>query len=475
MKPLLTKRAVTVLLLSLGAGPGSLPAFSAPPDCFFGMAFVAPDGRPPPLEMIGSTYGELLVQLGKTLPPETISGLAEAENPFVLKEESGKDASALQRRLHEFESMLRDAHWLTPEVTAEAKRIARELSGGKVIAERKAQQAIGVNNITTFPIELKRTFQVTPDGQWLMSDDPFYGLNDTHRPPTLLYNLVTKQRREIPIPKGYGEAKLGRDGKFIFFPNRYLKLNEVPLENGLFDLKKERWFGEQGGSTPVDRNRIEPGYLTNVVLAQFDTDQNYAFLPTGVRVRLTTADGEPLKIHDGNSGGWEVIPGTDDLLVREQLSKSCVVRRLRYKGDGRTEVLKEWTIHYSDHVTHAVATASNQLLVADFRKRKLLLYPTPDQPSVEALTWHDNSHVDDLVVSPTGQFALALVRVSAAGGDQPGVRMVQIRMDNGEVTTDMYIPGAQPVDSLQISPDARYAYVRSPKGAMRIDLGTQAP
>ncbi len=326
------------------------------PQCLTHFATLAP-GDPEAEELVSKTYEELLDQLGVALSPETIAAMRKNEKPFEVPDQNGADLHTLQRRMKEFEELVRKKEWDTPAVRSHLLgALDRRLAALGVASEKQsvAQEATWKD----FTIALPRPTDAieSPDGRYLVSTNCGPGTKGAWT--INVYDRKAGTLTEVPGATGYhSDPFFSVDGSELRFPMEKHVFRIVPFKDGVADWSKARVIGEANGvSWPRDYehgvtpHRFVAGYHPHQ-LAVFDTSTN-----TRTKVKIDEFLETPGTNLPGakNMRSWGVVPGTDDmfLLYSDEATKKAHVVVASLSADGvlkRKEIRGSWKYKTDKH------------------------------------------------------------------------------------------------------------------------------
>jgi len=440
---------------------GSTPAFSTGPFCFRALVFAAPDGGPPPIELIVNTYRDLLLQLGAKLSPEIVAELGQAENPFLLVEGAGEDHLTLRRRLADFESMLRSANWLTPDAIAEVKRVATEMAGQKHVSEEKISVAVKrTEKVHLLPNDLVRDLQITPDGSRLMA---------SRFSPGKIFDLASQKTTDFKLQEGTSNWRVSRDGKWLFFPTSGHRLGRVPFKNGAVKTNNAKTWGELVSENGDNGAKVlKQGDDKGTVYVFFYPDHFYAFSPTGKRQPLLWPNGQPFK--PGGPEDWNMIPGTDDLIIWEKNAKGNSARRLEVGSDGTVKEVAKWSLKATKDIKSLVATKDNQLVVHDDEKQRILFFASPKSKPKEIYVDKDGDEAifNEIVLSPSGRSVAAIVQNHKSGSRIHSLH--RFSTETGEPLQVIRIAITDHTSDFVFSPDESFVFVSTNEGVYQVPV-----
>ncbi len=442
------------LAFSLVAAPSYATEFGT---CFRALAFAAPSGGPPPLELIEGTLRELLTELGGKLAPDQAAEMARSENPFALPERSNQDLLSLRRRLLQFEEMLKNSGWRTPEVAQRARQVLGEVAGGKAAAGLRLQRVVEGPFLKRIPLVDAPGFQVTPEGRWIVTEETMSNGPIGQNHPFHSIDTGSGFTIRADLPRLAGLAVLSRDGKSLLIPHHDQTVIEIPFENGhiLWNRKK------QNGTPVLPRLAEVPkaaiGEQSGRVYASFAADKMNLLSQSGERIPLTLADGSPARAPHS----WGVVSGTDDLYVNEAQGAELVVKRMTFQPDGVGTLVAEWRLPSSATNSQILVGPDSQLLLHHRTRGELDLYPTPGGPPLSIPIppkERGSSALQSFQISPNEKHGTALVVDSTQTPAR--VHLIRFHLGNGAVTDDVEVPETHG-NSLRLSPDGKVAYFSS--------------
>ena len=299
-------KLLLLILLTLSAAEGS-------ESC----ALVLGRSDGPPLELIAGTYRRLLTEL---------------KDPFVQG-----------RRIKQFEAMLVQKGWLTPEVRGHLARTASEVQSALPAAQSRVDVAAGDNGQRAYSFQASRFDHdnVSADNRWV-----FYSRYDSRDRHQLLGNLETGEIFDLGVTDGdwaYLRMGMSAAGDAIGLPWAHGK---VELRTHKFSPGQPRfgdftqqvrtvhwtdaWFGEEiVGTSP---HETQAGPAANQWLVRYENpDALYLFdtvKRTGYPLSLRAIRSEAKRLKR-----YGTIPGTGRIFF--VVSASSVTH-----ANARTEV---WT------------------------------------------------------------------------------------------------------------------------------------
>ncbi len=313
----------------------SAPLFSATLDCLVHFAST-PQGAIN-FSLIDSTYDQLIDKLGGQLG----SGAKAKMKADPLKVPTGVEGDflALERALKNFEEMLRQKGWNTPEVRARlASRLTRRDTVNAEVIQRVNESLLETRSHLTIPFTTHHgRYTISPDSRWLVYSDVSPQASAMSRGDLVVLDVKTSELKRYPIRGPYRPAHFSADGKNLLLPLPKAGVAVVPFELGVPQLDRRSEMGAIPVSSPIDT--ADP----NVLYGE-------GALGTLVRIDLAAKKVIPLDltsvIDDGDTidtDGLRVIPGTSALVLnvlqtpRRTHSRYIVVD---VAADGRASVRK---------------------------------------------------------------------------------------------------------------------------------------
>ena len=110
--------------------------------CLLNFASVA-DAANDPTQLVLKTYHELWDQVGGAkVNVATIAAIMAGDSPFHIPEQPGTELHALQNRMKEFEKMVEDRGWTTPQTAAALRQYLAELLKKQDVAVEQQRSAV---------------------------------------------------------------------------------------------------------------------------------------------------------------------------------------------------------------------------------------------------------------------------------------------------------------------------------------------
>ncbi len=283
--------------------------------CLTHFAATAPD-EADPAPLVSRYYLELFNELGGTqLTPDTLTKIVAAKDPFTIPEQTGADTFSLQKRLREFEGLVKAKGWDTPLVR---ERLMADLNAraGNVMVVKEQQENSVLKNRNDFalPKHVDSRTVSSPDGRYLVytlktvGETAQLGIFDT--------NTQTEKKLKIPFKYDYSPS-LSPDGKELLFPMREEYFRALPFENGTILTDKPRDVGQPSGVAIPGHPYVQTGkshdFVYSATSHRSDSIQRL-HLQTGERT-----DYDIEKYFGNTTAGkkrgtlvhWSVVPGTD--------------------------------------------------------------------------------------------------------------------------------------------------------------------
>jgi len=289
--------------------------------CF--LPFVGLTDAEAPEELILRTYTDLLSELGALKQAE---GFAQrwfdSKDPFKVPEPENVTLDVLQRKLKQFEEMLKGKGWVTEPVREILLEKLKQDSVAKQEAVEKLRPKVA-DNANSFIFEVADATEVPPEvhpsQKWILvprHTNP----RENHPKDTegAVYDI--DKRQLIPYRTRIADfraAKFVQDGKAVLFGDEFNVAQLVPFANGNLDFTKAVKIGEPTGSK-MQVNQIQrflPSPVENVWYGHgigrmgiriFKFDLN-----TKVRTELDIE--KYLGLQGKSVTDWGVVPHSDRL------------------------------------------------------------------------------------------------------------------------------------------------------------------